>query len=163
VEGTTENSILLRIVYPITRTIEQSIGKNNWLGAGVGYGANAVSTLMTGTQVFTTGEDEFSRVINEFGAPAGIAFMLFRGLLAVMIVSKALARVREHQPLPWLLAPLMFWTLVFGVLEQPTEQGFMVMSVAFSLAALRLAPVPIESAQAMDQPWQLRKTGLRVR
>jgi hypothetical protein len=148
-EGSTENSILLRIVHPIIGTFEESIGRSNWLGVGVGYGANAVSTLLTGTQVFTTGEDEFSRVINEFGAPAGIAFMLFRGLLAVMILSKALARVREHQPLPWLLVPLMFWTLVFGVLEQPTEQGFMVMSVAFSLAALRLAPTPIESGR----PW----------
>lgn len=162
-EGSTENSILLRIVHPITGTIEESIGRSNWLGVGVGKGANAVSTLLTGTQVFTTGEDEFSRVINEFGAPAGLAFMLFRGLLAVMILSKALARVREHQPLPWLLVPLMFWTLVFGVLKQPTEQGFMVMSVAFSLAALRLAPTPIVSAQAVDQPWQQRKVGLRAR
>ena len=162
-EGNTENSILLRVVHPITGTVEDSISKSNWLGLGVGYGANAISTLMTGTQVFTTGEDEFARVINEFGAPAGIAFMLFRGLLAVMIVSKALARVREHQPLPWLLVPLMFWTLVFGVLEQPTEQGFMVMSVAFSLAALRLAPTPIQSAQPMDQPWRQRRVGLRTR
>jgi hypothetical protein len=161
-EGTTEDSIFLRIVHPITATTDQSIGRSNWLGVGVGYGANAVSTLLTGTQVFTTGEDEFSRVINEFGAPAGIAFMMFRGLLAVMIVSKALARVREHQPLPWLLVPLMFWTLVFGVLEQPTEQGFMVMSVAFSLAALRLAPTPIEEAQAVDQPWQRRRIGMGV-
>jgi len=162
-EGSTENSILLRIVHPIIGTFEDSVGRNNWLGVGVGYGANAVSTLLTGRQVFVTGEDEFSRVINEFGAPAGIAFMLFRGLLAVMILSKALARVREHQPLPWLLVPLMFWTLVFGVLEQPTEQGFMVMSVAFSLAALRLAPTPIESSQAMDQPWRQSKVGLRTR
>lgn len=161
-EGNTENSILLRVVHPIIGTFEQSIGRNNWLGAGVGLGANAVTTLLTGTQAFTTGEDEFSRVINEFGAPAGIVFMLFRGLVAVMILSKALARVREHQPLPWLLVPLMFWTLVFGVLEQPTEQGFMVISVAFSLAALRLAPTSIESAQAMDQPWQQRKVGLRA-
>jgi hypothetical protein len=162
-EGNTGNSIFLRIVRPITGTVENNIGKSNWLGLGVGLGANAVSTLLTGTQIFTVGEDEFARVINEFGAPAGIAFMLFRGLLAVMIVSKALARVREHQPLPWLLVPLTFWTLVFGVLEQPTEQGFMVMSVAFSLAALRLAPVPIESARAMDQPWKQRKVGVSVR
>jgi len=163
-EGTTENSILLRIVHPITGTVEDSIGRNNWLGLGVGLGANAVSTLLTGKQIFTVGEDEFARVINEFGAPVGIAFMLFRGLLAVVIVSKALARVREHQPLPWLLVPLTFWTLVFGVLEQPTEQGFMVISVAFSLAALRLAPTPIESAEIVSRPWQqLRRVGLRAR
>ena len=162
-EGTTENSILLRIVHPIAATFEQSIGRSNWLGAGVGLGANAVTTLLTGTQVFTTGEDEFSRVINEFGAPVGTAFMLFRGLLAVMIVSKALARVREHQPLPWLLVPLTFWTLVFGVLEQPTEQGFMVITVAFSLAALRLAPIPIEAARTAESPWKQRTAGGRAR
>jgi len=163
-EGSTENSILLRIFHPITATLKQSIGRSNWLGVGVGKGANAISTLLTGTQVFTTGEDEFSRVINEFGVPAGLAFMLFRGLLAVMILSKALGRVRDHQPLPWLLVPLMFWTLVFGVMEQPTEQGFMVMSVAFSLAALRLAPPPIELAEIVNGPWQQpRRIGLRAR
>ena len=156
-EGTVEDSIFLRVLHPVTGTIEESISRSNWLGVGLGHGANAVSALLTGTPGFTVGEEEFPRVINEFGLPAGIAFMLFRGFLALMIISKALARVRDHQPLPWLLAPLMFWTLVFGVLEQPTEQGFMVISVAFSLAALRLASVQVEPAQPINQPWQQRK------
>jgi hypothetical protein len=149
-EGNAGQSLLLRVVNPISGTIENSISENSWLGLGVGYGANAISTLLTGTQQFLAGEGEFPRVINEFGAPAGIAFMLFRVLLELMIMAKALSRVREHQPLAWLLVPLTFSTLVLGVLEQPTQQGFMVISVAFSLAALHLAPVPIESAPALS-------------
>jgi hypothetical protein len=147
-EGNAEQSLMLRVAGPVTKTIESSTSENNWLGLGMGYGANAISTLLTGTQLFLAGEDEFPRVINEFGVPAGFAFMLFRWLLELMIVAKALSRVREHQPLAWLLVPLTFSTLVVGVLEQPTAQGFMVIGVAFSLAALRLAPVPIESAPA---------------
>jgi hypothetical protein len=151
-EGNAQQSFLLRVVDPVSGTIENSISENSWLGLGVGYGANAISTLLTGTQQFLAGEDEFPRVINEFGAPAGMAFMLFRWLLELMIVAKALSRVREHQPLAWLLVPATFSTLVLGVLEQPTEQGFMVISVAFSLAALRLAPVPIGAAPALSRP-----------
>ena len=162
-EGSTEDSIILRVIHPVVGTIEESIGKSNWLGVGLGHGANAVSTLLTGTQGFTTGEEEFPRVINEFGLPAGLAYMMFRLLLGVMIIAKALSRAREHQPLAWLMVPLMFWTLVFGVFEQPTEQGFMVMSVAFSLAALRLMPVPAESVEAVNRPLRQRIQGLRAR
>ena len=139
-EGTAQQSLLLRVADPVTQTIENSISESNWLGLGVGYGSNAIARLLTGTQQFLAGESEFPRVINEFGAPAGMAFMLFRWLLELSIVSKALSRVREHEPLAWLLVPLTFSTLALGTLEQPTEQGFMVISVAFSLAAMRMAP-----------------------
>jgi hypothetical protein len=159
-EGNTEDSLMLRLVRPVTGTIEESIAKENWLGTGVGYGASAISKLLTGTQIFLAGEDEFARVLNEFGAPAGMAFMFFRWTLALMIAAKALSRVREHQPLAWLLVPLMSMTLIFGVLEQPTEQGFMVISVAFSLAALRLTEIPVEEAQESKLQWKQRRFGM---
>ena len=90
-----------------------------------------------------------------------MAFMLFRWLLELSIESKALSRVREHEPLAWLLVPLTFKTLALGVLEQPTEQGFMVISVAFSFAALRMAPVPIESPPALNPQSGRHLTGFR--
>ncbi len=140
-EGSAGESLLLRVAGPVTGTIENSASENNWLGLGVGYGALAISSLLTGAQLFLAGEEEFPRVIKEFGAPAGMAFMLFRWLLAAMIAARAFSRVRDHQPLAWLLVPLMVSTLAVGVLEQPTAQGFMVISVAFSLAALKRPPV----------------------
>jgi hypothetical protein len=151
-EGGAAQSLLLRVVDPVTGTIENSTSENNWLGLGVGYGANAISTLLTGTQLFLAGEDEFPRVIAEFGAPAGMAFMLFRWLLELMIVAKALSRVREHQPLAWLLVPLTLSTLPLAVLEQPTQQGFMVIGVAFSLAALKRTDILAEPAAIPNPP-----------
>jgi succinate-acetate transporter protein len=146
----------------VIQTIENSASENNWLGLGVGYGANAIARLLTGTQQFLAGEGEFPRVIAEFGAPAGMAFMLFRWLLELMIVAKALSRVREHEPLAWLLVPLTISTLAFGTLEQPTEQGFMVISVALSFAALRIAHVPIESAPAQNLRLRQARHNLRA-
>ena len=161
-EGNAQQEFLLRLADPVVQTIESSISEINWLGLGVGYGANAIARLLTGTQQFLAGEGEFPRVITEFGAPAGMAFMLFRWFLGLMIVAKALSRVREHEPLAWLLVPLTISTLAFGILEQPTQQGFMVISVAFSLAALRMAPVPIESAPALSLRLRQARHNLRT-
>jgi hypothetical protein len=161
-EGTVQDSFILRIAGPITSTIQENVNAKNYLGLGIGYGANAISSLLVGSSMFLAGEDEFSRVIWEFGLPAGVAFMLFRWVLELMIIAKALGRVREHQPLAWLLVPVTFISLAFGVLEQPTEQGFMVISVAFTLAALRLASVPVE-AEASTAPtrvWRQHRYGL---
>jgi hypothetical protein len=102
---------------------------------------------------FLAGEYEFPRVLNEFGAPVGFVFMLFRISLGVMIVAKALSRVRDHQPLAWLLVPTMFGTLAYGILEQPTNQGFLVISVAFSLAALKLTKVSPETKPVQNPRW----------
>jgi hypothetical protein len=161
-EGNAEESLLLRVAGPVTATLESSISEGDWLGAGVGYGANAIAKLLTGTQQYLAGEEEFPRVIKEFGAPAGIAFMLFRWLLAAMIAAKAFSRVRDHQPLAWLLVPLMLNTVALGILEQPTDQGFTVMGLAFSLAALKrpamaAEPAPIPNARMRQARYDLQR------
>jgi len=155
--GSAEASILLRVVHPVTASIEYSIAQNDLLGIGLGHGANAISKLLTGSVNFLAGEDETARVINEFGWPSGIAFMLFRFLLSAMIVAKAFGRVRDGQPLAWLLVPVSFMTLALGGLDQPTVQGFMVITVAFSLAGLKAAKTPPASIQfAIRRPGQTR-------
>jgi hypothetical protein len=135
--GGAETSILLRVVNPITGSIEYSLAENNLLGMGIGHGANAITKLLTGEVTFLAGEDEASRIMIEFGWPCGLAFMMFRFSLAIMIAAKALARARDGHPLAWLLVPVTFSLLTIGVLGQPTAQGFMVISMAFFLAALR--------------------------
>ena len=139
--GSTGQSLFLRSVQPTIRTLEISFATNNWIGTGVGYGASAVSTLLTGGQYSLAGEEEVPRVINEFGAPCGIAFMLFRLALGIMITFKATSYMRIAQPLAWFLLPLTFNALWFCTLEQPTFQGFLVISVGFSLAALNTAVI----------------------
>jgi hypothetical protein len=141
-EGTVGQSFLLRIVDPITGTLDDSISRNDLLGSGMGYGAGAVAQLLTGSQNFLAGEGEFERVIYEFGWPWGLAFMLSRWLLAVVILVKAIGRAREHEPLAWLLSPLTLIIVGLGTLEQPTEQGFFVICIGFSLASLKESTAP---------------------
>jgi hypothetical protein len=135
--GTTQQSLLLRVVDPVTATIEDSLSNNNWLGRGMGYGSSAIAQLVTGQATFLLSEVEFPRVVGEFGWPGGFAFMLFRWGLELIIIVRAIGRTRQREPLALLLIPVTLNTLANGTLEQPTVQGFMVMSIAFSFAAIK--------------------------
>jgi hypothetical protein len=103
----------------------------------MGHGASAVARLITGEAYGLVGEEDVFRVMYEFGWPAGLAFMAFRWLLELAVIAVALQRTRDGNPLALLLVPLTFSSFVLGIMEQPTSQGFMVISVAFSLAALK--------------------------
>jgi hypothetical protein len=149
-EGNAGNTIGSRVIFPIVQGAEASLASDKWYGEGMGLGSNAAATLLTGTQKFLAGEGEFGRVLFEFGPAFGFAFMVFRFLLATMIAAKALSRVREHEPLAWFLVPSLFPLLAFGTLEQPTIQGFTVIAVGFSLAALKRVGFPVEAAPAVN-------------
>jgi hypothetical protein len=105
----------------------------------MGRGAAAMQTLLNGTQTMAAGEGELSRVIVEFGPVVGIGFWLFRFSLAAYLIGKAIMCARDHDPLALLLLPIALIMLFQGVLEQTTEDGFLVMGLAFSLAAIRLS------------------------
>jgi hypothetical protein len=144
--GTTQGSLLLRVVDPVTYSIENSLSSNNWLGRGMGYGSSAIAQLVTGQAAFLLSEVEFPRVVDEFGWPIGFAFMLFRWGLELIIVLKAIECTRQHEPLALLLLPVTLNTLANGTLEQPTVQGFMVMSIAFSFAAIKKTRASVPAA-----------------
>jgi hypothetical protein len=149
-EGSSEDTIEARVVYPIVQAAEASFSAEDWFGAGMGLGSNAAASLLTGTQKFLAGEGEFGRVLFEFGPLFGFAFMIARFMLSIMILGKALSRVRDHEPLAWFLVPSLFSLLAFGTLEQPTIQGFTVLTVGFSLAAIRRVGFPVDSAFSLD-------------
>ncbi len=151
-EGGPTQSLNKRILIPITGRLVDMMASNNLLGMGVGSGANAVSRLLVGRVEFLSGEEEIVRTFHEFGWPGGVAFMLFRLFLAVWVAAKALARAREQQALAWLLAPLTFVMLTEGVLDQPTAQGFTVIAVAFSLAALKAPDRATEVGAVLRRP-----------
>jgi hypothetical protein len=100
------------------------------------------------------------------GPLPGLAFILFRFVLTVMIIVAGIARVRgDVEPLALLFAPAVVVTLFFGVLEQPMETGFMVISVAFALAALKRTRVVSPSKAALGrtpQPKRYRGTSEQV-
>jgi hypothetical protein len=135
-EGTLTRTLEKRTFGSIFNTIEQADYLTNPIGQGMGRGAAAISRLMQGS-MFPAGEGEIGRLMFELGSFPGLMFMLFRFALAAVVVVTAMARAREHEPLALLLVPLMLTSVTLDVLEQPTEQGFMVIALAFSLAALK--------------------------
>ncbi len=140
--GSAESSFINRSLGPIVDVIETTDFENNWLGMGMGRGAAAMSTLLNGNQDFSMGEGEFSREIAELGPLVGAMFEIFKLLLGIMIVAQALQRAREHEPLALLLLPLALPALLMSIVEQPTEQGFMVIGLAFCMAATK-APMQV--------------------
>jgi hypothetical protein len=160
-EGTTEDTFVSRVTSPIVQAIEVSLASEQWYGAGMGLGSNAAASLLTGQQEFLAGEGEVKRVLYEFGPFFGFPFVIFRTILAVMIVAKALSRVREHESLAWFLVPSLLPLLASGTLEQPTIQGFTVITLGFSLAALRKVGYSAESAVVLNL--QSAKPGYRLR
>ena len=169
--GTEQSSFYDRTITPATSAIEAAIDTPNKLGVGLGRGAMAVEVFMTGYTQFVTGEYEFSRELMEMGPFVGGAFALFKLFLAILIFVQAFACARDRHPLALLLYPLVFGTLFYGVLEQPTEQGFVVISVALCIAAAKQrvkVVVPLSGSllrqrqallalQRRQQAWQQRR------
>jgi ABC-type Fe3+-siderophore transport system permease subunit len=127
----------------------------------MGTGAAAIAKLMNNPSLFPVGEGELERVLNELGPFPGLFFIFFRLGLAAMIAAMAVARARRHEPLALLLVPVTLSSLFLGVLEQPTEQGFMVISLAFSLAALN--QVGMSAKEAPSVPSGDRQMRIRPR
>jgi hypothetical protein len=140
--GTLETALVSRTIGPVLGAIEAAASSSNWLGLGMGSEASAIHALLGST---TWSDNEFEREMVEMGPVAGIAFLLFKLLLAATVIGHALARAREHEPLALLLVPLATSTLFFATPEQPTVQGFMVIGIAFCIASAKV------SAQGPEQ------------
>jgi hypothetical protein len=150
-EGGAQASFLGRTIMPTIETVVGSYDTDNWVGMGIGYGSNVAAVLTTGQVAFLAAEQEFPRVINEMGMFVGIGYMLFRYILAFALALKGFKRVSEQDTLCWLLVPVTSACLVVGVLEQPTETGFLVLTMAFSLAALK-GPNLIRNSSTISKP-----------
>lgn len=168
--GTVEESLYIRIVEPEVNAIEAAEIGNNWMGIGLGRGAIAVQAFLTGSTQGVTGESEFSHELMEMGPIAGGIFQLFKLLLAVVVFGQAFARARDHEPLALLLCPLALSLLILVLLEQPTSQGFTVISLAFCIAAARrtmparvLMTEPILRQQHALQVLRERQQAFRLR
>lgn len=136
--GGTESTFYSRVFLPVVAPFEDA-DYSSPLGMGMGYGAAAVQTLVSGTQYFVVGETELFREVNELGWVVGIALSMFKLMLTAFLIRTALMTAQEGEPLPVLLLTATVSNLWFAVQEQPTEQGFMVLGLGMSLAAGRIA------------------------
>ncbi len=153
--GSAQRAVANRALLPQLYQLETADYTKSPIGVGMGQGAAAVAKLTTGRVTFITGEGELGRVMTELGPIPGLAFMLFRLILALLFLAQALAEARKMEPLALLLAPLTAIVLIYNISEQPTDQGFMVICVSFTLAALKLSgerPVAVYARNIRHTP-----------
>jgi hypothetical protein len=162
-EGGMQRAMEQRTSGSIIATLIKTDYSSHPLGIGMGRGAAAVSALATGRVQFVAGEYEFIRELSELGPIPGIVFSLFRFLLALSLTFSAIKCAQRQEPLALLLVTPLFATLCFGTLEQPTDQGFMVICVAFTIAAIRSSGVGVEgdASRAALQPGPARRIQAR--
>ncbi|MGA2569227.1 MAG: hypothetical protein ABSF23_01795 [Terracidiphilus sp.] len=146
--GSFQRAVAHRTVIPLETTILQTDFSSNPIGLGMGRGAAAVTKVLEGRIEFLAGENEIERAIIELGPFPGVAFTLFRFGLAGWVIFGAISRAREGESLALLFVPIMASAVTLGILEQPTGQGFMVMFLAFSLAALKPRAIVASRAPA---------------
>jgi hypothetical protein len=159
-EGDTQSVMRSHAVVPILDSIDKALSGSDWLGQGIGYGSNlAAHSILGSVGQFLAGEYEWPRVITEFGPLFGISFMLFRLVIALSLASRAMGQIREHQPLAWFLMVATLPGLIFEILEQPTIQGFVVVSISFALAALNRENGEPQLVVEDDLPVQLSRFG----
>jgi len=153
--------VMYRAVNPILQQLEIFDYTSHPIGVGMGQGASAITKLRTGKAGFSLSEGELGRAMTELGPFLGLGFMLFRLILALSLFKWALVEARNREPLALLFVPLASPALFFSILEQPTEQGFMVIGVAFLLAGLKLgkregAPVPSPNIRRQPMRYSMR-------
>jgi hypothetical protein len=147
-EGGMQRAMVQRTSGSIVDALIKTDFSSHPIGIGMGRGAAAVSALSTGRVQFVAGEYEFVRELVELGPIMGIAFSLFRFLLALSLTFSAIKCAQRREPLALLLMTPLFATLCFGQLEQPTDQGFMVICMAFTIAAIRCSSMGVEGKTA---------------
>jgi hypothetical protein len=108
-------------------------------GHGLGLGSNFGARLQQGTVGFLLEENEWPRMIQESGLAAGGLFILFRLFVAVVVGSRAWTALAAGNALGLALFFSNLPILINGNIVRPTSMGFVVLSMAFSLAASRFA------------------------
>ena len=147
-EGDVEQVFGKRVLGNMESALEEA-GDTPLLGRGIGMGSNFAAVSTTGDVAFLLGENEWERVVAEFGPLAGLLFMGARVALAGYIAMRAFRALKRNEPLAWLLLPAVLPVLVLNLMEQSTFLGFMVFGSGICLAAARIGAPSMDAAPAM--------------
>jgi hypothetical protein len=109
------------------------------MGMGIGLGSNFAASYM-GLNSLALGESAWDREVNELGSIAGPFFLALRVWVSIGLAFVAVRALRRHIFLPFYLLPLSVLAIVIGNLDQPTSQGFIIILVFVTLAALKGDP-----------------------
>jgi hypothetical protein len=105
-------------------------------GYGLGVGTNGAARFLVGRATFLLAENEWTRVLLESGPVLGLAFLLWRTILACRIGYLAVRAVKTGHILPLFLFGTGVFPLLNGSFGQPTSLGFAVVLNGLCLAAL---------------------------
>src|SRR5437763_3787279 len=131
-----------------------NIDKFSLFGYGMGIGTNVGGRILVGRPAFLLAESEWSRVLGESGPILGLAFLLWRTLLAFYIGRLSFRALKNYNILPILLFSAGFVILLNGQLGQPTTLGFVALVNGLCLAATRprVADANATPVSVLDQP-----------
>ncbi|MCC4227314.1 hypothetical protein [Zunongwangia profunda] len=135
IEGGTEGVLVDRFLGGLIEPLKKT---SSIFGKGLGLGTNAGARLLTGERgLFMISEDEWGRILGERGFILGLIIIMLRLILSSSILLKSWKRVSNGNILPWILVSFSAIKLLNGQLAQPTNLGFVVISVGFTIAALK--------------------------
>lgn len=144
-ETTITSGLIQRILSGFTEGLGQ-LGHAPIFGFGLGVGTSGGAAFLMGQSTFLLSENEWTRIIFESGPILGLAFLIWRTLLAVYLGVVSLRALARGEILPLLLFSASFLIILSGQLGQPTSLGFAVVFNGLCLASTRpgkIAPVPV--------------------
>lgn len=106
-------------------------------------------------------ENEWTRIIFESGPILGLAFLMWRTLLAVYLGVVSLRALTRGEILPLLLFSATFLIILSGQLGQPTSLGFAVVFNGLCLASHTARQNCASAGHADDATIDSRPIGLR--
>lgn len=110
-------------------------------GYGLGLGTNFGARVVTGAVGFALAEAEMPRILLESGVLVGGLFLVLRSSVVASVLINAWRSLGKSTQLPMSLCFANITVAVFGQIARPTSMGFVVLSLAFSLAASRFAAI----------------------
>jgi hypothetical protein len=143
-QGTGNNSVIEERGLSLFTEAFAPVTQVSALGTGIGSGS-AVAAALTGGSEFEYGENALAREVFELGSWLGPLFLLMRFGLAAFFVVAAFRALYRGMMLPWLLIVPTTVTLALGSLDQATVQGFFMVLIGISIAALRVTKVSVLS------------------
>ncbi len=144
-ETTITSGLIQRTLSGFTEGLGQ-LGHAPIFGFGLGVGTSGGAAFLMGQSTFLLSENEWTRIIFESGPILGLAFLMWRTLLAVYLGVVSLRALTRGEILPLLLFSATFLIILSGQLGQPTSLGFAVVFNGLCLASTRpgkIAPAPV--------------------
>ena len=108
-----------------------------FFGKGLGAGTQAGAHMLTGDRGFDLGEGEWFRITGESGIFIGGLFIAWRIWITLALLDYGLAAFRRGNGMGLIFISAAGYNLILGQLGQTTVQGFTIIGLGLTIAAMR--------------------------